>query len=136
MGVTILELPEPPRQGGGRSAHWRGQWAKLNAYKIDAWAAAVQQVKPSPDPPARVRVSLAYRFHSRRDPPNLYVDAKVVLDTLKQVHPTRDKLRWKSGMFLMRGYFVDDDLLEYGSVSQVVDRENRGVTVTIEVLTE
>lgn len=128
--MTVLELPEPPGQSGQKG--WRSQWWKVRAYKADAWAAAVQQVRPSPDPPRRVRVHLHYRLWNLREQPNLYVDAKPVLDALKQTPSSRDKLAWKNGMFLMRGYFVDDDGVEFGEVTQEVDRSNRGVTVRIE----
>jgi hypothetical protein len=132
LRVITLDLPEPPRQGGGRSRHWRGQWAKINAYKRSVWLAAIQQQTPSRKPPEKARVALQYRLWARRDPSNLYADAKPLLDALKQRPASRDKLRWKAGVYLDRGYFVDDDYLEFGSVTQEVDRNNRGVTVTIE----
>ena len=132
LNIIILDLPEPPRQGGGRSKHWRGQWAKINKYKRDVWLAAIQQSDPLLTPPKAVRVALHYRLWARRDPSNLYADAKPLLDALKQRPATRDKLTWKMCVWLDRGYFVDDDHLVFGDVTQEVDRKNRGVTVTIE----
>lgn len=130
----VLELPEPPRQGGGTSMHWRGKWAKLNAYKADVWAAAIQQVKPMKDPPRIAIIHLHYRLWSRREPVNLYVDCKSLIDALKQRHPPRDRLTWKQGLFLDLGYYVDDDQLQFGNVTQEIDRKRRGVTLTIERL--
>ena len=134
--AIVLELPEPPRQGGGRSKHWQGSWAKLNAYKRDCWQAAIQQHTPSPDPPKAVKVHLHYRLHSRRDPSNLYGDFKVVGDSLKQVPASRDRLKWKQGVWLMRGFYVDDDQLVFGNVTQEICRTNRGLTLIIEPLDE
>ena len=133
-GRVVLRLPEPPAQIGGRSAHWRGKWAKVDAYKRAVWQAAIQQHEPEPCPPERVRIHLDYRLYARRDPANLYADAKPLLDALKQRPSARDRLQWKSGIWLMRGYYVDDDVLEFGTVTQRVDRDDRGVTVTIEAL--
>ena len=132
LHIVILDLPEPPRQGGGRSKHWRGQWAKINNYKRDVWLAAIRQHEPEIDPPEAVRVGLHYRLWARRDPSNLYADAKPLIDALKQRPATRDKLTWKMCIWLDRGYFVDDDQLIFGVVDQEIDRKNRGVTVTIE----
>lgn len=127
-----LDLPEPPAQIGGRSRHWRGKWAKVNAYKADVWAAAVQQVKPKRNPPSKVTVHLHYRLWNRRDPANLYADAKPLLDALKQEHSTRDRLKWKNGLYRDQAYYTDDDELQFGQVTQEIDRENRGVTCVIE----
>ena len=97
---------------------------------------SVSQVTPFCDPPRRVRVHLHYRLHSRRDPLNLFYDAKPVIDSLKQTPATRDRLKWKQGIWLMRGYFIDDDELVVGRVTQEVDRKHRGLTLTIEPLAE
>ena len=134
--AIVLELPEPPRQGGGRSKHWQGSWSKLNAYKRDCWQAAIQQHTPSPDPPKAVKVHLHYRLHSRRDPSNLYGDVKPAIDALKLVPASRDKLKWKQNMFLMRGYYWDDDQLVFGNVTQEINRTRRGLTLIIEPLDE
>lgn len=128
----VLYLPEPPSQAGRKG--WRSQWRKVRATKAATWAAAIQQATPLRDPPARVRIDLRYRLYSRRDPANLWYDAKPVLDALKASHERQDRLTWRGGLYLDRGYFLDDDLMELGSAKQKIDRANRGLTLIMTTL--
>ena len=126
----VLELPEPPSQSGGRKKHWRAKWAQVNSYKKAVWESALSQQIPSPSPPRRVRIDAHFRLFSRRDPLNLPGDLKVAVDALKQVPASRDRLAWKL-IYPMRGYFVDDNQAELGTVTQEIDRKNRGLKLTI-----
>lgn len=129
---VFLELPEPPAQTGAKG--WLSQWRKVHRYKAAAWRAAIQARKPFTAPPSRVVFSALLVLHSWRDEPNLWGDLKPAIDALKQVPHSNDALRWKSGLFTMRGYFYDDDRahFERGTVLQAVDRNARGLFVALE----
>lgn len=134
IGSLTLDLPEPPAQSGRKG--WRTKWRTKHDCKEAVWAAAVRQVIPFPDPPCSVRVHAHYRLHARRDPTNLYGDAKPVLDALKAEPAPNDRLRWRNGLWLGRGYFLDDDLLEFGDVDQEIDRDDRGLRLILDVTDE
>lgn len=132
-----FELPEPPAQTGSRSSrNWRAKWRRKRDAKRKTWAAAITQLRPFRTPPERVRIHAHFRLYARRDPTNLYRDLKPVIDALKAEPAPSDTLAWKQGLFLDRGYFVDDDHVDFGDVSQEIDRDNRGLTLRLEVLDE
>ena len=128
----ILLLPLPPSRNRVESFRngLHSHTAKRR-YQRKAWAAAVGQERSRRDPPARVRVSAHFRLYGPlRDEDGL--DLKWVLDTLRQ-HQT-GKLRWRQGLYDECGYFVDvsPEHLELGSVTQEIDRLNRGLVLTLE----
>lgn len=132
--VVVLDLPEPPAQSGRKG--WRSQWTKTKKAKRATWTAAVQQVRPFHHPPERVRIHAHFRLWAKRDQFNLAHDLKPVIDALKQEHNGRDSLDWRQGVCTELGYFVDDDEAEIGEMTQEINRDDRGVTLTIEVLDE
>ena len=136
-GSVVLELPEPPVLSNARG-HWRARASQIREYKTQAWAEAVNQSRPPPDPPERVRIDAHFRLWNLRDEDNLIGGSmKYVLDALKQNIPA-GHLRFRSGILVWRGYFIDDDPahLELGTVTQEIDRKHRGLTLTIEPLDE
>lgn len=77
---------------------------------------AISQVRPPKPPPERVKVRAHLRLWNLRDDDNLTASIKWALDALKGE------------------YFVDDDPahLTIESVTQEIDRGNRGLTIEIE----
>lgn len=137
--VIVLDLPEPPSQTSRKG--WRTQWRRTHRTKRKTWMAAVAQVTPFENPPERVRIHGHFRLWNPRDKWNLPHDLKPVIDALQQNHRSQDKLTWRENangvpVYPDRGYYVDDKDAERGRVTQEVDRENRGLTLTIEVLDE
>lgn len=135
-GHVTLDLPEPPSRNKIERLNWRAKRGTIRRYKADVWAAACEQVRPSPEPPAAAVIDAHLRLWNPRDPTNLEGDMKYVLDALKQRPATNDNLRWRDGIYIMRGYFIDDDQVTWGTVTQEVDRGRRGVTVTIRPVPE
>lgn len=105
----------------------------ISATKSGVWVSAIQQIKPFKDPHRLVSVHAAFRLHNLRDPDNLEASVKSVLDALKLRPASRDKLKWKRGFFLDRGYLFDDDPAHVASISaeQTINRSNRGLTLFI-----
>ena len=133
---VVLELPEPPVLSNARG-HWYVRARRIREYKAQAWFAAIQQVRPAPDPPRRVRVDAHFRLWNLRDVDNLVGSAKYVLDALKQ-NIRMQHLGFRDGILDQRGFFWDDDPahLELGTVTQEIDRKHRGLTLTIVPLGE
>jgi len=102
-----LVLPIPPSPN-----RWKHHPMELhrqkNAYRKQAWAQAVVQVKPTRDPPERVRVRATfYMARLTRDEDNLTASLKFVGDCLKQ-RQTGD-LWWRQSVADLCGYFTEDD---------------------------
>lgn len=63
---------------------------------------------PFADPPSHVTVEAVFHFcRQPRDEDNLQAGLKWTLDALRQRQ--RGNLKWRHGLWLNRGYFVDDD---------------------------
>jgi len=126
MTRIVLDLPEPPNM-----ANRRVHWSERDRWKARAWAVACSQSLPFAASPERVIVSANFRLHQLMDEDNLAARLKLVLDCLRQNQA--GKVRWRGGLFIARGYFFDDDPahMELGTVTQEVDRKNRGVTVIV-----
>lgn len=110
-----LDLPEPPNIANAR-LHWRAKHRKRKAYMHDAYYLAVAQHRPPKEPPEHVKIRAHLRLWNLRDEDNLTASIKWALDALRGA------------------YFVDDDPahLTLESVTQEIDRKNRGLTLTIE----
>ena len=113
MGKIVLELPEPPNV-----ANRRIHWAAKRLYRNQAWAYARSKVQRTHPIPEKVRVSLHFRLWALMDEDNLVARCKLPIDALKGE------------------YFIDDDPahMELGEVTQEVNRKDRGVTVSVEVV--
>ena len=125
----ILPLPPARNAQGGRTSPKAAHWVKRR-YQTRAWVAAVQQQRPTLDPPAKVRVTAHFKIYGPlRDDDGL--DMKWVLDALKQKQ--KGSLAWRLGLFDQCGYFVDDDpsRLELEKPTQVIDRKDRCLVLTI-----
>lgn len=133
----MLDLPEPPAQSGRKG--WRSQWRKAVKTKRKTWMAAVGQLEPFENPPKEVRIHAHFRLWNPRDDWNLVADLKPVIDALESRTHRDDRVTWRENaegipVYPERGYFQDDKYAKRGRVTQEVDRENRGLTLTIEVL--
>lgn len=73
-----------------------------------------------------------------RDFENLVMSLKYVRDALKQRQPEDDPLRWREGLYVDKGFFVDDDpsRCELADVTQETGAEEPGLRVTIEPIEE
>lgn len=129
-------------------AHWRWVWTT----KRDTWVAACTEpanVKPFKEPPRRVRIIGHFKVpYNLRDEGGLQESLKPVVDALKRKHhggisnktgkAYGDQLKWRSGLYLDRGYIIDDspDMVEYGLHTQetVPGKQYGGLTLTLEVL--
>jgi hypothetical protein len=129
--VVRLSVPEPPSP----NALPTNRWARADAIrrvKEKTWIAALSQETPFARPHRLVSAHIHFRLHQLRDEDNLKASAKHVLDALKQRPSGGDKLKWRHGLYLDRGYLFDDGPTHCAiTVSQEVDRGNRGATVTI-----
>lgn len=132
--VVTLDLPEPETRQSGQHGSWQVEAAARKKQKRKAWTAAVSQVRPFEDPPARVRLHAHFRLWNLRDPWNLPGDLKYVIDALEQAARGGDELEWRRGLWPDCGYFVDDADAERGLITQEVDRDDRGLTLVVEVL--
>lgn len=93
-------------------------------------AAVTRDENPDPmaDPPDPVRITAHYRIRHNdgipskglRDPGSLQSSLKSVIDALKKVPASSDKLKWRNGLYTEKGYIVDDGPLNvtYGEHSQ------------------
>lgn len=115
--MISLALPEPPNLANARW-HWRKKNRLRKGYIEEAWYMAIRQHRPPKQPPERVRIRAHLRLWNLRDDDNLTASLKWPIDAL-------------SGR-----YFVDDDPahMEIESVTQEINRRNRGIDIMIEVL--
>lgn len=127
--MTRLELPEPPSVNALPSHPMQRHKAKRD-YQRRTWVKACIQSPPPVNPPQTVRIDAHFRLHALRDEDNLTASLKWVFDSLRWMQAD---IRFRSGVYENRGYFIDDgpEYLTLGKVTQVVDRKNRGLTLTI-----
>lgn len=101
----ILPVPLSPNRWARNP--WLRQRQK-DDYRTSVWSAAIQQQRPTLEPPARVVVAATfYLARHLRDEDNLRGSLKDVLDALKQKQT--GKMLWRHGVADLCGYFVDDD---------------------------
>lgn len=135
--AVLLDLPEPPSQYG--NPDWRRAMRRKRDAKQATWRAAVGQVEPFDDPPERVRIHAHFRLWNRRDPYNLPRDLKPVVDALQRDLSASDSRDWRvspngTPLWPERGYIAEDDDAELGLITQTIDRDDRGVTLYVEIL--
>lgn len=126
-----LWLPEPPSVNKNRKqANKYSAARERNFYKAQVWAEACRQRRPRFDPPAYVRIDAELRLFSVRDTDNAWGSLKWVIDALK-LRQKRETFR--HGLYIGRGYFVDDDPAHIGLVPpvQTIDRGGRGLLLTV-----
>lgn len=104
MTIT-LTLPVPKTENA-RPTHKFDRHRRKMEFQRATWLKAASQALPLEAPPERVRISAHFVMWNRRDEDNLTGSLKWVLDALKQRQPSE---KWRRGVFLGRGYFVDDD---------------------------
>jgi hypothetical protein len=126
---VTLELPEPPSVNR-HASHHQVLHSMKRAYQRAAWAKACSQAIPPHEAPRQVKVTAHFRLHQLRDEDNLFGSLKWAIDSLRQKQTSR---KWRKGIYEDRGFFFDDTpmCLELGSVTQEVNRSNRGLTLTI-----
>ena len=126
----ILSLPIPPSPNDG-AGHPIAQHRIKKAYQKKVWAHAISQCKPLRDPPQKVLLSADFFVHNLRDEDNLEASLKFLIDALRQKQA--GSLDWRQGVYYLCGYLVDDDPehMTLGDVTQVIDRKNKRVEVTI-----
>lgn len=131
MPVYRLDLPEPPTMQS--HVNWRSRAGQVRKVKQAVWASACSCVRPFREPPGRVRLHAHFRLWNRRDPWNLPGNLKPVIDALQQTSTAVDPEDWRGGLFEGRGYLIDDADAEVGVITQEIDRDDRGLTLWVEV---
>lgn len=133
--MITLELPEPPSPNDApRHPMARTRWK--NKTKARTWEAAIAQASPVKFPARNVVISSHFRLYNLRDEDNLKASLKYVLDALRlpsNREIEKGQLGFKGGLFLSRGFFLDDNPREcrIEEPTQEIDRKNRGLTLTI-----
>ena len=107
-----------------------------NGTKRRTWNAAIAQASPVKFPATNVVISAHFRLYNLRDEDNLKASLKYVLDALRlpsALEVEKEQLGWKSGLFITRGFFKDDNPRDcrIEDPTQEIDRKNRGLTLTI-----
>lgn len=107
-GVSVrLTLPLPPSPNRWKKHPLAFQRQK-DEYREAAWLAAIQQHKPTHEPPPMVLlVATLYLARMMRDDDNLKGSMKFPLDALRRNQT--GAMRWRNGLYVEQGYFVDDD---------------------------
>lgn len=133
-GVVRLVLPLPESQNVAPGRHHMAKHRAKNEYRRACWVAAVQQKKPTADPPPKVTVSAHFRVRNLRDDDNLAQSMKNVLDCLKQRQS--GKLHWRCGVYEWAGYFVDDNpaSLVLAKPTQEIDRDSPRVEIEVRAM--
>jgi hypothetical protein len=129
----VLTLPEPPSVNrNSKQAHRYSAARERNAYKAHVWTAACRQLAPFVEPPAYVRIDAELRLFGLRDRDNAWSSLKWALDALRQKQ-RQSVPAYRHGLYLGRGFFIDDDDAHLGLVppTQRIERGNRGLTLTI-----
>ena len=135
MKALTLELPVPPSPNTVNTRSHMARHRSKRKYQKAAWIAAIKQSEPFTDPPTHVVMHAHFRLHNLRDDDNLQASLKWLVDALRQAQTGKD---WRAGVYSRRGYFVDDNPahMTLGTVTQEIQRKNKGVTVTIEYADE
>lgn len=134
MGKPItLDLPLPPSPNKILNSHHMKIARRKNAYRKEAWVAAVMQSLPVRDPPDRVKIhATIYYSRNPRDPDNAVASLKWALDTLRQKQV--GSIDWKQGIANEKAYFIDDSPahmeLEVEQVKILHDKDQK-LTVVI-----
>lgn len=116
-----IRLPLPENLANSR-LHWAAKDKKRAQYELACTVAAALQIAPRPGEPwAHARITMRFRVHNLLDMDNLMARAKWPCDWLRK-----------------RGYIASDapKHLEWsGLPTQVINRRDPGVTVTLEEVT-
>jgi hypothetical protein len=123
-----MGLPLPPRRNELEAMHPIHKGKRKNAYRARVWVAAIQQHKPSLEPPEHVH--LKTMFHVKRAGDEDGYDLKWLLDTFGQ----KQKTGWRQGIADLKGFYIDDDPahLTWDRPLHVVDPDNVGVDIIME----